>query len=183
MTDDYEVARQSPIQFWSKADHARYSAYCLWTLAQSGPPDPTPIGGEWGRCKVALLESWLRESSLALELIVKAAFAQNEVQQPMPMSVPSTHDVPKLWAMAQLPRVNGQQAYHLQMAYQILQWSGRYAAPRKGRPDLFADMDRFRKRISVGRASHLEPIRVDWDSFEELYQIAFNRYLECGAAA
>lgn len=177
MIDDYEVARQSPLQFWSKADRARYVAYCLWTLRHGTPPDPAPIGGESDSAKFALLEGWLRESSVALELIIKAVFAQRQAGSSAPMGVPGTHDVPKLWRMAGLPKVSAAQDYRLHVAFQILQWSGRYPSPLKGRPDLFEELDRFRTRETIGRASHLKAIAVDWDGFDDLYQIAFDAYL------
>lgn len=126
--------------------------------------------------KGALFEGWLRESSLALELIVKGVLAERAVQTGGEAVVPNVHDVPKLWRMAQLPRLSRDDEYRLLVAYQVLQWAGRYAAPRKGRPDLFAEMRKMRTYATDGRTQRVEPLNYDWDSFDALFQQAQREY-------
>jgi hypothetical protein len=175
--DPYEVARQHPNHFWVRADNARYVAYCLWTLGHGTeePIDPEAIGGEPSQARGALFEGWLRESSLSLELIIKAAFSQLEHGRDNPSSVPSTHHIPQLWKMAKLPRVSDDEEFVLYSAFQVLQWFGRYAAPRKGNSDLFRELDSLRPRRSIGDT---KAMRLDWEGFDALYQIAEFAYFD-----
>jgi len=177
ISDPYEVARRSPLGFWSKADDARYVAYCLWTLRHGTPIDPAAIGGSIESAKGALFWGWLREISLALELIIKAVIAQKENFKDSPSSVPNSHNVPQLWKMADLPQTSWEQEYHLCSAHQVLQWLGRYSAPRKGTPDLFEARNTLRPDIKLGNTQMPMPIKMDWESFDALYQIALNAYL------
>ncbi|MFB9059717.1 MULTISPECIES: hypothetical protein [Sphingobium] len=175
--DPYEVARKSPLHFWSKADNARYVAYCLWIMKEGEPIDPEPIGGELAQTRTALFEGWLRESSLALELIVKAAFAQGEAGKIDAKPVPSSHNVPQLWKMAGLPNLSKEEDGWLHVAYQVLQWSGRYAAPIKGKDDLCSAVEERRPRENFGSMTALKPMRSRWESFDALYQMACASFL------
>ena len=176
IADSYEATRMSPTALWSRADGSRYVAYCIWTLRQGQTIDPEPIGGDLEGAKEALFWGWLRESSLALELILKSVLAQTKLDQESAPSVPSTHNVPQLWKMAGLPKTSWQQEYFLASAYQVLSWAGRYSAPRKGTHDLFENRESIRPRIKLGRGTTPAPVKMDWDSFDTLYQIAQNAY-------
>ena len=174
--DIYETARGAPTGFWSRADGARYVAYCIWMLRQGRPIDPEPIGGELEGAKAALFWGWLRESSLALELIIKAVIAQTECLKETPSSVPSTHNVPQLWKMAGLPKTSWQEEYQLATAHQVLNWAGRYSAPRKGAADLFEDRESIRPRVNLGRGQVTATVKMDWESFDAVYQVAQRKF-------
>ena len=176
MLDPYEATRLSPLGFWSKADGARYVAYCIWTLRCGTLIDPAPIGGDIGGAKDALFWGWLRESSLALELIIKTVLAEKERLKDRPSSVPSSHNVSQLWKMADLPKTSWEQEYHLRSAHLVLQWFGRYSAPRKGGIDLFEMRDSLRPRVKLGNGQIPKPITMGWENFDTLYQTAQSEY-------
>jgi hypothetical protein len=134
------------------------------------PIDPLPIGGDMEGARSAVFWGWLRESSLALELIVKAAMAQKLDYREGRASVPSTHNLPQMWKMAGLPKTSSAQENHLCSAHQILQWSGRYSAPRKGSNDLYIE------RPNTRQPDIIPTLQMQWDNFDDLYQIAQNAY-------
>ncbi|WP_443970345.1 hypothetical protein [Sphingobium sp. CR28] len=176
LDDPYEAIRANPTEFWSKADGARYIAYCLWTLRHGQIIDPSPIGGDIEGAHTALFWGWLRESSLALELIVKAVLAQIGYRKEVPAKIPSTHNIPQLWKMAGLHRTSEQQEYFLATAHQTLSWAARYPGPLKGAPDLFEPRESLGRRISVSVESTFSR-KTRWDTFDELYQIAQSAFI------
>jgi hypothetical protein len=174
--DSYEWIRRSALGFWSKADGGRYLAFCMWTMRSGALIDPSPIGGEVEGAKSALFWGWLRESSLALELIIKAALAQKEDYREGRASVPSTHNLPQLWKMAQLPKTSLQQEDHLRSAHQVLQWSGRYSAPRRGSDDLHVGRETSPHSKRDDKSSASLSLKMQWESFDTLYQMAQAAY-------
>lgn len=177
-TDSYEWIRRSALGFWSKADGARYLAFCMWSMRSGVPIDPSPIGGEVEGAKSALFWGWLRESSLALELIIKAALAQKQDYREGHASVPSTHNLPQMWKMAQLPKTSFQQEDHLRSAHQVLQWSGRYSAPRRGSDDLHVNREPLPRSKCDDRPSAPLSLKMQWESFDTLYQMAQEAYFK-----
>jgi len=175
--DDYEVARQSPLGFCAKATKARYLAYCHWTMKEGTPLDGSDVDVDESYARAALFEGWLRESSLALELIAKAVFAQGEQGKEQPRSVPSNHNVPQIWKMAGLPALPREQEYHLALAYQVLQWSGRYEAPLKSANDLFDLLNKLRPKERLGAAFILKRHPSAWESFDAIYRLAEREYV------
>lgn len=169
MMDIDDMRRRAPLHFWAKADNARYCAWTLWSLEQSGPTsDPSAIGYR-GTPEAALHEGWRRERSLALECIIKAVFAQREEGKPEPRVVRPTHNVSQLWGEAGLPKVNREDRIRLLMTWEILQWAGRYAAPRDGGSSHTSELSRL-TRQSGSLASRLPAF--GWSEFDALYQRA-----------
>lgn len=140
----YELVRQSPTAFLSKADEARYVAYCLWQ-ARSDPPVGPEFDGPTEHKSSSSFWGFLRESSLSLELIGKAVFAQRQTGLYEPKPVPGSHNVPQLWRMASLPSLPPDQEAILYKAWQILVWAGRYPAPNKDDNDLYPEVNRARE--------------------------------------
>lgn len=162
--------RLAPLHFFARAENARYSAFSLWTLWNSKVyPDVNKAGYDRSP-DVALKEGWLRESSLALELVVKAVFAQREEGKKEPKVVPAIHDVSRLWDEAKLPSLNEDDSTRLVEISMILKWAGRYAAPNKG-CELRSELAR---RTIPGRS--LPPYR--WEEFDSLYQRAHSGLCE-----
>lgn len=165
-SDDLDdIRRRAPLHFWAKADNARYCAWCLWNLITSeGPQDPNVIGYR-GDTDIALSEGWQRERSLALECIIKAAFARRERGMP----VPATHDVSRLWDAAKLPKVGKDDRIRLVLTAQVLQWSGRYAAPIEGSDGQRSPLAQLTRRR--GSVFTHQP-KFGWGEFDSLYQRA-----------
>src|ERR1700675_349501 len=82
----FERRRRAPLHFEGRAANALHSASVLWNAD--------------------VQEGFVREASIALELIVKAVIAQRlEVGEDLGgiTRVPVSHNVPKLWSDANLP--------------------------------------------------------------------------------
>ncbi|WP_206379292.1 hypothetical protein [Sphingobium yanoikuyae] len=175
----YEVARQSPASFFSKADEARYVAYCLWQ-AKSDPPSGPDLDDDLHHQVKALLWGFMRESSLALELISKAVFAKNQMGADLPNPVPGSHNVPQLWKMAHLPALQPVQEIVLYDAWQTLTWVGRYPAPTRDDRDLYPEVDRVHKQAASAKRDTESPPLCRWDAFDEIYQIASRVFFDAG---
>jgi hypothetical protein len=88
-----------------------------------------------GNPQIALSESFRREASVALELIIKAVIAQRiecKISKPNVPSIRLTHDLVELWEDASLPRLPRADKHRLLIAKIILYWAGRYPAPKEG---------------------------------------------------
>lgn len=171
----YEIVRQSPTAFFAKADEARYVAYCLWQ-ARSDPPAGPEFDGPSEHKSGSLFWGFLRESSLALELISKAVFAQRQTWSREPKPVPGSHNVPQLWKMAALPALPPHQEATLYEAWQILVWTGRYPAPTKDENDLYPEVKRARDLASTSNRQDSQLNRSRWDAFDEVYQVALSSF-------
>jgi hypothetical protein len=136
-------------------------------------------GHKGGDAGLALLEAFRRESSVALELVVKAVIAKkmrNRGADPATEGVPATHDLPKLWNDAGLPALQREDRYLLQLAKQTLMWSGRYPTPRtvkawEEETKSFAALEDTPPE--PGRFVTEKPVALDWREFDRLYQIAY----------
>jgi hypothetical protein len=126
MQSTFEWRRIAPAHFSAKAGNARLSAAALWRL-QHGE-ELTAIAGEVGfnfTPSIAYHEAFLREASVALELIIKAVIAQQMHMRradPATEGVPATHNIPGLWAQAGLPKLGNDDRYRLLLFKSILMW-------------------------------------------------------------
>lgn len=88
-----------------------------------------------GTAAIALYEAFRRESAISLELIIKAAIAwqiEDGSAASHLVSMPMSHDLPRLWRDARLPPLSRNDArWLLDMKWALL-WSSRYPAPKDG---------------------------------------------------
>ncbi|UVO38264.1 hypothetical protein KUL72_07835 [Bradyrhizobium arachidis] len=113
----YKSRRRALLHFEARAANAVYCAKVLHEAEGRGAH-----------------EGFLREASLALELIVKAVITQRlEVGEDLGIitRVPANHNVPQLWADAKLPKPSPDDYGRLVRARVYLMWAGRYPAPNK----------------------------------------------------
>lgn len=175
----FEWRRLAVAHWASRAENARLSACFLW---QSRHPEETAavvaICDYGGSPEVALVASYLRESAVALELIVKAVIAQRMTARgadPAIEGVPATHDLLALWKEAALPTLEREDQLRLLRFKSVLVWSGRYATPRseKAWSQEREAQQPFENRPPEG--SKLRAIKVTtlgWNDFDRLYKIA-----------
>jgi hypothetical protein len=130
----YERSRRAPLDFWARADNARFTAYILFKAAEletiSAKANDIGYGGS---PSIATHEAFVREASLSLELIIKGVIAQRlEVGEKLEVtSVPANHNVPQLWDHAKLPKPSDADYGRLVQARVYLMWASRYLAPTK----------------------------------------------------
>lgn len=180
----HAMRRKAPLHFLAKADNARFVAYLLHEGTSeetlSAAAKTLPYGGTPA---VAVREAFHREAALALELIVKAVIAQKLELGNAPehvTRVKPVHDLPGLWQDAELPKPSVDQQMLLVRARRILNWSGRYAAPRR---DEQFDTDQA-ELDALGASLVSDPTRAErstllhWDTFEPLYTTAFEAFWE-----
>ena len=130
--------------------------------------------GYHGTPVIATGEAFLRESALALELIVKAVIAQKIEVGGGAEVVPTTHDVPFLWGKAALPALAVDDRRRLLKAKSLLIWSSRYTAPK-------TDFQYYKEREdfeALGPAPRLFGEFLDWENFDRIYQIARREFFE-----
>jgi hypothetical protein len=177
-----ERRRKAPLHFWAKADNAKFVACILFCDPGHGDDTAADSIGYGGRPRIARLEGFYREASIALELIIKAAIAQRIEAGISPQHVTRvrpTHDVLSLWDDAGLPKLSNHDALLLLRVRRTLLWSGRYAAPRD---DANHEKDMAQEEVVRGPRGKIsiqnlqKPITLDWDNFERLYGIAFNGF-------
>lgn len=164
----------------SSAAKARFSAYVLWRMRDASLHSEfaQQCGHARGDAGLALLESFRRESAIALELVVKAVIASRlraRAADPAAEGVPATHDLPKLWQTAGLPSLSGDDLYRLHLAKSVLSWAGRYPTPRKVKAweeenREFEALENPQREAS--RFQIRTPITIRWEDFDRLYQIA-----------
>jgi hypothetical protein len=167
----------------STAEKARLSAFLLWhscepkriSALQRDANYPSADAG------LALMEGFRRESSVALELIVKAVIAERLKIQGAPRSirVPISHNLPNLWADAHLPDLDATDRYRLLLVRSTLMWSGRYATPKSAKAwneenMAFAEVVNSIYPKQMGKLRAINPISYDWGNFDRLFCIARN---------
>jgi HEPN domain-containing protein len=117
------------------AERARLAAFVLWRVAGDRTGLLTALWHDarysYGDASVAMLEGFRRESAVAIELIIKAVIAEQFKLRDASERVPATHDIRRLWQEAGLPQLNREDEHLLLSFKSILNWSGRYATPRK----------------------------------------------------
>ena len=119
---------------WSTtAEKARLAAFLLWQTRDPAKIAQLERDADYhsGDAGLALSEGFDRESSVALELIIKAVIArQLELGGGTPAErVPATHDIPNLWKEAKLPALDRDDSYRLLLVKSTLMWAGRYGTP------------------------------------------------------
>ncbi len=175
----FEWRRLALAHWVSRAENARLSACFLW---QSRQPEETAAAvatcDYGGSPQVALSESYLRESAIALELIVKAVIARRMTARgadPSIEGVPTTHDLPALWKEAALPVLEREDQLRLLRFKSVLVWAGRYATPRseKAWEEERRAQQPFENRPPQGSQLRARKVTaLGWDEFDRLYKIA-----------
>jgi len=127
-----------------------------------------------------MYEGFIREATLALELIVKAVIAQRLELQVAPEGVSTirtTHDLPSLWKDAGLRTLARKDQALLVAAKRVLIWSGRYAAP-KSDADLVREEKAYEALFPRTKGSIFSKPAdyIDWDGFDRIYQIAAGEF-------
>ncbi len=138
-----------------------------------------PFGGTPG---IAVHEAFLREVSTALELIIKAVIAMRIEAQLAPANVTrvrTSHDVLSLWESdAGLPVQPPEDRMTLALAYSILRWAGRYAAPTND--GIYEEERQLEEVIAPFPKGATLKVRrgrsISWDQFDRLYSIASREF-------
>ena len=165
----WDLRRKAPLHFEAKADNARMSAYVLSHIDNNVADRLALAAGYGDTHSIALHEAFRRESSIALELILKAILCIKTKRAPR-----NTHDVYELWSKAGLPDLSEDDSYRLAEMTEILSWSGRYAAPTNDK-NLDKPNERFEKHQKTkpfGKLKIIAPTELGWKEFDAIYQIA-----------
>lgn len=179
----FEWRRLATAWWYGKADNARFAALALAQLTDDAALKVAEVVNYHGTTSVALNEAFLREASIALELIVKAVIAQTlELRNADPaiVGVPPTHDLPALWLEAGLTSVSLEDQYRLFRFKTILIWAGKYPTPKSERV-WEKEMDVFRRLEEPLKSDgklFLNPISCSAEDFDRLYKIAETRLHE-----
>lgn len=164
------------MHFWAKADNARMAARYLSDATSASLSDAATQIGYRSSTMIAVEEAFIRESSLALELIIKAVTATKiEKGRVNITKVKATHRLPELWKEAQLPDLERPEKLHLLQAGIALHWAGRYAAPLNDHTyerdladvEKLLEVDNRFKRIKIRK-----PQPMTWDRFDKIYAVA-----------
>ncbi len=173
-----EMRRRSPLHHWSRADNARFAAYILAHATSEALEGHKSAIGYGGSPNIAMHEAFVREASLALELIVKAVIAIRIEGRSGPATlvrVRTTHDVLSLWESdAGLPVQPEEDRTTLALAASFLRWAGRYAAPKD---DAVYEEERRRSDMiapppPTGNLRIVRGRSISWDQFDRLYVVA-----------
>jgi hypothetical protein len=169
------------MHFLAKADNARFAAYCIWMTRQRDNEVAARETQYNGNPQIALSESFRREASVALELIIKAVIAQRiecKISKPNVPSIRLTHDLVELWEDASLPRLPRADKHRLLIAKIILYWAARYPAPKRDR-DYYREqeaIERLQEPKPLGKMRIIKPRSFDWNDVERIYQIAHESF-------
>jgi hypothetical protein len=172
--------RRLGVGHWkSRAENARLSACFLWQFRER--EETAGAVAVCGSPDIALYEGYLRESAVALELIVKAVIAQRMTARgadPSIEGVPAKHDLPVLWKVAALPVLEREDHLRLLLFKSVLLWAGRYATPRseKAWDEELKAKEPFRNRLP-GDGRIMKRTSVGWEDFDRLYKIAAEELL------
>ncbi|OKL42905.1 hypothetical protein [Pseudovibrio exalbescens] len=177
-----EMRRRAPLHYEAKADNARVVARIILDTSDAAQAQAASSIGYTGSTGIALRESFLRECSIALELVVKAVIAQKiemKRSNKKVTTVPSSHDLVMLWATAGLPELSLEDRETLVIARRVLNWAGRYAAPKNDEREdkLYSEERRYLKDEPRPGELRIKKLRsIDWDQFDRLYKIAFEAF-------
>ena len=183
----YQMGNENNVFEWRRFGHwdtsaekTRFSAYLLWQMQDTCKLNEVvqQCGYTNGDAVLAVSEAFVRESAIALELIIKAVIARKleaRGADPATESVPANHDIPKLWSEANLPELTREDQYRLLLVKSVLKWSGRYATPRTVKAweeeniafDMLEDPP-----PEPGAYIFRTPITFEWSDFDRLYQMA-----------
>ena len=163
--------------YLARGQNAKYSAEKVYQLYSESS----------GSARFALYEAFLREAALSIELISKAALSQH-IRQGTTKSglkkMPRTHNLFKIFHDLDVVLTTNRQAYFLDFLTETLIWSGRYGAPNEGKTTPISRGKRYDSMISEAtktgqKIGSLEVLRhpfLEWSDFEELYQLAFEKF-------
>lgn len=171
----WDIRRKAPFHFLAKASNARMSAYALSHIEDDFSAKLALDAGYCDSINIALHEAFMRESAIAVELILKAILCVKEKKAPV-----KSHDVYDLWTKAGLPSPSDDDAYRLADMCETLYWAGRYAAPATDKHILRQDkrFERHQRTSSLGKLKVTEPTPFDWEHFDALYQAAHLHFWE-----
>ncbi len=183
----HEMRRAAPAHYWAKANNARLVAY---VLSRELPPEYLDAAakniGYSGTPSIAAREAFLRESSIALELVIKAVIAQKIKIRKASIglnAVPMTHDVVRLWKSAGLPNLSNADWRRLHHVKRLLFWAARYAAPRKDEDYYKEEVELAAYPIVSGGGSLADKIKagalpqLDWKTFDRFYCMAMSEII------
>ncbi len=171
----WDQKRRAPFHFLRRAENARFTAYVLWEEKERAETERAEKINYTGTSSIALSEGFVRESSIAIELILKALICLESGEPP-----PATHDVYNLWQKANLANLCDENLVHLTLMTETLYWSGRYAAPNKDEKLTKAHqrLDRHEKREMLGNLRIRKAVPFTWEVFDEFYSIAQEVFTE-----
>ncbi len=173
--NEWDRRRKAPAHFWAKAHNARYSARVLQSLDEHVAVELAAQSAYRGTRSQALWEAFIREASIALELILKALICAQCGKPPR-----TTHDVYALWSEARLPSLKNDDWQRLAEMTEVLNWAGRYAAPTgdKKMDEARVRYTKHEHRIPLGATYIIEPAPLKWSDFDALYQIVLEQFLQ-----
>ncbi len=177
-TSIHDRRRRAPLHYWSKANNARLAARVICDAPQELQASSAEAIGYGDSPFIALNESFRRECSIALELIIKAVIAQRVelgIANKNVHRVPHTHDLISLWGAAELGPLSTDDRHTLLIARRILKWSGRYAAPKDDQ-SAYRDDDEEQRILDAPAPPDVARARkwrtIDWEQFDRVYGIA-----------
>lgn len=179
MTQDPEsiddIRRRAPLHFWARANNARMSAFVLWKADRNAIGALAEEIGYSGATGIAVSESFDREASLAMELILKANMCILTGKAPE-----ASHDVYALWGKAKLPSLDDDDLWRLAKMTETLYWSGRYAAPLSAKKNTQNRdrLERHRRSSRKGGLNIIKPTPFGWEEFDALYGVACHQFFE-----
>lgn len=175
----FEIRRRAPLHFQARSENARFSAYVLENMDDRQHHAAAALGYS-GDPNIALHEAFIRESAVALELMLKALVAVR-IERGIDLvthSVPMTHDVVRLWRLGDFPKLVKEDLHRLHIYKSILYWSGRYQAPRNDE-DFYHEqraMEHLKDKRPAGAINIEYPRAIHWADFDRIYQVPHGEF-------
>ena len=160
MKSTYELRKNAPNHFWSRANNARFAAFYLFESCDKDLTELQSEIGYNGTVSIGLYESYLREASLALELALKSSIAT------LDKNIPQTHDLLSLWKLAEAEELNEWDKKRLKNFRTILVWAGRYATPAKEEYYLKDKWERVPVSNQNKSIQITKSLSLDWTDFD-----------------
>lgn len=126
---------------------------------------------------VATKEGFLRESAIAIGLMVKAVIDQSfqlKCFDPINTAIPATHDLAALWKLAELDELTRTDQYWLYFYKTVLIWAGRCPVPKSHKD--WGEERKTLSRLSNWSAGTCEVSDTTYLAFDRLYRIAENKF-------
>jgi hypothetical protein len=176
-----DIRRKAPLHFWQRSNNARAAAWALWSLPEGSIPFDEQIGYD-GTPRVALYEGFRREAAISIELVIKAVIARQlelGCAKGSTSEVPQSHDIPKLWDVANLPKLDLSGRRLLVSVKWILIWSGRYPAPTNDRSRIQQEAEFDALAPPFKGTFRIQKIQgFGWPEFEILWKPAASKFWE-----
>ena len=175
----HDLRRRAPLHFFNRAADARACAWALWRMIDD-PPDASSIHYP-SSTSGAMHAGWERESSFAMESILKAAIAAQRQVAGDTKPPPASHDVGELWSLAGLPKPDKDDRTRLMLLAEMLYWSARYAAPLEGRKAeerMNAVARRAQRRTRSDGKTFIALSAWSWEHFDRMYWMANESFTE-----